>query len=254
MMTQAQLEARLLVVETTLQELQRRLATLPSAPNWLDEVIGSFKDEPAFDEVIAFGRAFRREDLPMRKEKGWDLTEKRVDQNRQVTTMRAVKIHVSDTEWQVLEQTAQPWGSLSKCLCNPRWLNTWGHSRRCRPLSPLVSGCGLTALRWAMPHSGCMRVAGGTRGLRNVLAPRTLTGDGPMRTIATTAMITAEGTLTVQVPSDIPPGLHRVVLWIDDQPGMPTLRQVHDFPVMHVGAWPADLSLHREDMYGDEGR
>jgi hypothetical protein len=59
MMTQAELEARLLAVETALKELQHRLATLPPAPNWLDTIIGSFKDEPAFDEVIALGRAFR---------------------------------------------------------------------------------------------------------------------------------------------------------------------------------------------------
>jgi hypothetical protein len=59
MMTQAQLEERLLAVETALKEIQHRLATLPPAPNWLAEVIGSFKDEPAFDEVMAFGRAFR---------------------------------------------------------------------------------------------------------------------------------------------------------------------------------------------------
>ena len=59
MMTQTQLEERLLAVETALKEIQRRLATLPPAPNWLDEIIGSFKDEPAFEEVIAFGRAFR---------------------------------------------------------------------------------------------------------------------------------------------------------------------------------------------------
>jgi hypothetical protein len=75
-----------------------------------------------------------------------------------------------------------------------------------------------------------------------------------MRTIETTATITAEGTLTVQVPPDIPPGPHHVVVWIDDQPGMPEARQLHAFPVIHVGAWPADLSLRREDMYGDEGR
>lgn len=59
MMTQAQLEERLLAVETALQEIQRRLATLLPTPNWLDEMIGSFKDEPAFEEVIAFGRACR---------------------------------------------------------------------------------------------------------------------------------------------------------------------------------------------------
>lgn len=27
-----------------------------------------------------------------------------------------------------------------------------------------------------------------------------------------------------------------------------------DFPVISVGKWPEDLSLHREDMYGDDGR
>lgn len=75
-----------------------------------------------------------------------------------------------------------------------------------------------------------------------------------MRTIETTATITAEGTLTVQVPPDILPGPHHVVVLIDDQPGMPEARQRYDFPVIHVGAWPADLSLRREDMYGDEGR
>ena len=69
-----------------------------------------------------------------------------------------------------------------------------------------------------------------------------------MRTIETTA------TITVQVPPDIPPGLHHIVVWIDDQPALPDARQRHDVPVLHVGAWPADLSLRREDMYGDNGR
>jgi hypothetical protein len=59
MMTQTQLEERLLAVETAVKEVQRRLAALPPSPNWLDEVIGSFKDEPAFEEVMALGRAFR---------------------------------------------------------------------------------------------------------------------------------------------------------------------------------------------------
>jgi len=59
MMTQTELEARLVAVETALKEIQHRLAALPPAPNWLDAIIGSFKDEPAFDEVIALGRAFR---------------------------------------------------------------------------------------------------------------------------------------------------------------------------------------------------
>ena len=36
MMTQTELEERLLAVETALREIQRRLATLPPTPNWLD--------------------------------------------------------------------------------------------------------------------------------------------------------------------------------------------------------------------------
>ena len=59
MMPQTELEERLLAVEAALQEIQRRLATLAPSPNWLDEIIGSFKDEPAFEEVIALGHAFR---------------------------------------------------------------------------------------------------------------------------------------------------------------------------------------------------
>ena len=75
-----------------------------------------------------------------------------------------------------------------------------------------------------------------------------------MRTIETTATITADGTLTVQVPPDIQPGPHHVVVWIDDHLDLPEARPTHDFPVIHVGAWPVDLSLRREDMYGDDGR
>ena len=29
---------------------------------------------------------------------------------------------------------------------------------------------------------------------------------------------------------------------------------LEDFPVDSVGPWPSDLSLRREDMYGDRGR
>ena len=59
MTTPTELEPRLIAVETLLHELQCRLATQPPAPNWLEEIIGSCTDEPAFDEVIALGRACR---------------------------------------------------------------------------------------------------------------------------------------------------------------------------------------------------
>lgn len=34
----------------------------------------------------------------------------------------------------------------------------------------------------------------------------------------------------------------------------PNDRQSLDFPVISVGQWPEDLSLRREDLYGDDGR
>lgn len=34
----------------------------------------------------------------------------------------------------------------------------------------------------------------------------------------------------------------------------PVRHKSFDFPVISVGKWPENLSLHREDMYGDDGR
>lgn len=38
------------------------------------------------------------------------------------------------------------------------------------------------------------------------------------------------------------------------QPKKTTSHKPLDFPVISVGKWPEELSLHREDMYGDNGR
>jgi hypothetical protein len=75
-----------------------------------------------------------------------------------------------------------------------------------------------------------------------------------MRTVETTATVTPDGSLTVQVPPDITPGTHQIVLVIDDESREARERQLGAFPVVSVGAWPSDLSLRREDMYGDSGR
>ena len=57
--TQTLIEQRLTTVETAVSEIQRQLATLPPPPDWLEQIIGSCQDEPAFEEVIALGRALR---------------------------------------------------------------------------------------------------------------------------------------------------------------------------------------------------
>ena len=48
---------RLAAVEAAVSELQHRQANSPSVPDWLERITGSFKDVPAFEEVLAFGRA-----------------------------------------------------------------------------------------------------------------------------------------------------------------------------------------------------
>ena len=43
-------------------ELQKQLQLVnPPPTNWVEEVSGSFKDEPAFEEVLAYGRAISQE-------------------------------------------------------------------------------------------------------------------------------------------------------------------------------------------------
>jgi hypothetical protein len=59
MASDAQVEQRLTAIEEAVGELQRQLARLPSTGTWLERMTGSLKDEPAFDKVIEYGRAFR---------------------------------------------------------------------------------------------------------------------------------------------------------------------------------------------------
>lgn len=74
-----------------------------------------------------------------------------------------------------------------------------------------------------------------------------------MRTIETVATI-VDGKMTVQVPPDLPSGEHRIVVVIDEELAPNEKRSLRDFPVIHTGSWPEDLSLRREDMYDEWGR
>ena len=55
------LEERLAAVEKAIAQLHKLVAT-PQSTNWLQQITGSFKDEPAFEEVLAYGRAIRQGD------------------------------------------------------------------------------------------------------------------------------------------------------------------------------------------------
>ena len=69
-----------------------------------------------------------------------------------------------------------------------------------------------------------------------------------MRAIETRGTVTPDGQLSVQVPSDIPAGEHRVVVVIDERPMARDQRPSPALPVLDLGPWPGDLSLRREDM------
>lgn len=60
------LEQRLSAVETAIAELKQQSSS--QSANWLEQITGSFKDDPIFDEVLAYGREFRDSDRPIRWE------------------------------------------------------------------------------------------------------------------------------------------------------------------------------------------
>jgi hypothetical protein len=61
MATNTSLEERICAVEAAISELQKQVV-IPHPTNWLQQITGSFKDEPAFEEVLAYGRAIRQGD------------------------------------------------------------------------------------------------------------------------------------------------------------------------------------------------
>jgi hypothetical protein len=63
-MPEGTLEQRMTALEEAVRELQDAIQARKPAADWLDRVIGSMKDEPAFDEVLAHGRAIRQADRP----------------------------------------------------------------------------------------------------------------------------------------------------------------------------------------------
>lgn len=58
------IEERLTAVENAVARLQQLIGFRTPASNWLGRVTGSMRDEPAFEEVLEYGRAIRQADRP----------------------------------------------------------------------------------------------------------------------------------------------------------------------------------------------
>jgi hypothetical protein len=54
------LEKRVAVLERDLAELKRRITSSEAKNDWIKAITGSMKDYPEFEEVIRFGREYRR--------------------------------------------------------------------------------------------------------------------------------------------------------------------------------------------------
>jgi hypothetical protein len=64
MLTDTTIEDRLAALEAAVAELRGNQLIHRPALDWLEQIVGSFKDEPAFEEVLAYGRAIRKGELP----------------------------------------------------------------------------------------------------------------------------------------------------------------------------------------------
>lgn len=77
-----------------------------------------------------------------------------------------------------------------------------------------------------------------------------------MRTVKTTAVVTAEHTVTVQLPADFPVGLCTVV--VAERPVALVPIDISglelDLPFHNPGPWPAGFTVSREQIYDDDGR
>ena len=58
------IEQRLAHVERDVTDLKSEFGRLSSKGNWIDRIVGSFKDDPEFEEILRLGREIRQADRP----------------------------------------------------------------------------------------------------------------------------------------------------------------------------------------------
>ena len=75
-----------------------------------------------------------------------------------------------------------------------------------------------------------------------------------MRPIEMTAEVGEDRKLVVQLPSDVPPGPHRVVVVVEEQPAERPKRESLTFSAYDVELVDPSCTFRREDLYGDDGR
>jgi hypothetical protein len=62
-MSNAEIEARLLALETEVAQLKAQQQTSVASP-WWEEILGSFANDPAYDEAMQLGQQYRESLCP----------------------------------------------------------------------------------------------------------------------------------------------------------------------------------------------
>lgn len=76
-----------------------------------------------------------------------------------------------------------------------------------------------------------------------------------MQVIEATVEVGPDRRIVLQAPVDLTPGIYRVVVQVIEPQAPPgTVDIAANMPQLDVGPWPENLSLRREDLYGDDGR
>ena len=70
-MTAAQVESRLTALEREVVRLKAQIAKAPNTNNWVEEIAGTFANDPIFEEAVRLGRKWReREPIGPGRAKG----------------------------------------------------------------------------------------------------------------------------------------------------------------------------------------
>ena len=76
-----------------------------------------------------------------------------------------------------------------------------------------------------------------------------------MKTIETTVVLGDDRKLTVQLPPDVAPGPHQIVVVVDaPQNGRAQTWTTDDWPVHDAALVDPNFTMRREELYGDSGR
>jgi hypothetical protein len=72
-----------------------------------------------------------------------------------------------------------------------------------------------------------------------------------VKSFQATIVFDEHGRALIQLPAEVTPGPHRVVVVIDEQSGP---REPLTFSAHNVGPWPEGFSVRREEIYGNDER